>query len=82
MDVKGQYDCERYFMYIMWFSTIISFASGVVADSIQVMFGLLAACFALTLILCLPEWKIYNSHPLSFQASQAPASEKSNAAKD
>lgn len=78
MDLKGQYDCERYFMYMMWIATGVSFVSGLAADSIQVMFGLLGAAFVICLILCLPEWKAYNANPLKFQSAH-PAAEDAKA---
>lgn len=71
MDVKGQYKCERYFVYFMWVATVLSFVTGLALDNIRVMFGLFAAFLLIALAACLPEWPYFNSDPLAFRRVQA-----------
>lgn len=80
MDVKGQYECERLFLILMWMATAISFGAGLALDDVRAMFGTFLTCLFFSLVACLPEWKRFNSNPLNFRP--APASVADDASRN
>jgi Microsomal signal peptidase 12 kDa subunit (SPC12) len=69
MDVKGQHECERFFLILMWLATGVSFVAGVAADNVRVMFGTFSIALVAATAICLPEWSRFNSSPLTFRPS-------------
>lgn len=68
MDIKGQYDCERTFIVMMWMSALFSLGLGVYTDNVQPMVYSFAGSLALALAVCLPEWPMFNRNPLFFRS--------------
>jgi hypothetical protein len=73
MDVRGQYDCERLFMILMWIATAVSFVAGLAADDVRAMFGVFTSALFVSIVVCLPEWSMYNKSPLRFQPTRPAA---------
>jgi hypothetical protein len=67
MDVKGQHDCERYFLIFMWLSTGLSFGIGLVVDNFYVMFGIFGCAAAVAFLLFMPDFPWFNRSPLQFR---------------
>jgi Microsomal signal peptidase 12 kDa subunit (SPC12) len=67
MDVKGQYECERYFLIFMWICTGVSFACGLIADDVYVMFGLFAVTSGIAFAIFVPDLRWFNKTPLQFR---------------
>lgn len=66
MDLKGQQLSERTFMGVMWTVTILSAVLTFILDDVTIMFFTFAGGLALSALICVPEWPMFNRNPLSF----------------
>ncbi|KAK4698614.1 signal peptidase complex subunit 1, partial [Phenoliferia sp. Uapishka_3] len=66
IDFAGQEQTEKLARSIIWSFTGIAFIVGFFAQSLRITFGIFSAGVVLTLVLILPAYPAYNSHPVKW----------------
>ena len=77
MDYKGQALSEKLFYYILISVSSIGWVYGYFAQSFLVTFYVWAGALAFCIVLCVPDWPIYNRNPVKW-LDEIPASEPRN----
>ncbi|EAL68358.1 signal peptidase complex subunit 1 [Dictyostelium discoideum AX4] len=67
MDFEGQKLAEYIYQYTIIIFGVIGWIIGFIKQDFSITFYSVALGTFLSLILCLPNWKIYCQHPLSWQ---------------
>lgn len=62
MDFKGQRLAELFFSYILVLSGVLAFLTGYVIQSFQLMMAVFSSGVALSLLISVPDWPMYNRH--------------------
>ena len=70
MDFKGQWLAERMGVILVTLFGVISFLLGYVLQSFALMMSVYGGGLALALLITVPDWPMYNLHPLEWQAPQ------------
>ena len=82
MDYRGQQFSEYLYYFLTIFFGGIAWVVGYVADNFQLTVYGWAVGLGLALILCIPDWPMYNKHPVTWATKSKPEDEKSDAKGD
>ncbi|KAF8229259.1 SPC12-domain-containing protein [Tricholoma matsutake] len=66
IDFTGQQLVDKLSRYILITVTVVSFFAGFIIQSLTATFGIFGAATALTALLVIPPWPMYNSHPVKW----------------
>lgn len=83
MDLQGQRLCERLYTVIIVAFAVVAFLAGYLLQSFAAMLAVFGGGVGIAAVLCLPDWPMYNRHPIKWLPAKhkAPAAKKSGARK-
>ncbi len=70
MDFKGQHRAETLATKMMIFTSVMSFLVGWMRQDFTLMLGLFVAGVIATLVVTVPNWPMYNRHPITWVAGK------------
>lgn len=76
MDFKGQEYSEKLALKLLILSAATSFLLGYFKQDFGLMMAMFAAGFVLTFIVTVPNWPIYNKHPIEWVKSKSKGGKK------
>ena len=79
MDYRGQQFSEYLYYFLTIFFGAIAWIVGFVANDFQLTVWGWAVGLGLALILCIPDWPMYNKHPVTWATKSNPEDAKKNA---
>ena len=76
MDFKGQHRAEKLATNMIIYTSLVSFLIGWMRQDFTLMLGLFVAGMIVTLIATVPNWPMYNRHPIAWVAGKKNTSRK------
>lgn len=76
MDYKGQDLAYRLSIYIIWLSATVGFLVGIVLQKFLHTLIFIAGGTVIAIIICVPSWPMFCSHPIKWRAAKKNYNEK------
>lgn len=71
MDFKGQERSEKLALKMIIVTAVVSFFLGYFKQDFSLMMGLFATGFLITFLITVPNWPMYNKHPIDWVKSKS-----------
>lgn len=76
MDFKGQERSEKLGLKMLIVTAVVCFFLGYYKQDFRLMMGLFAAGFLLTFVITVPNWPMYNKHPIEWVQTKSKSVKK------
>lgn len=76
MDFKGQQYSEQLALKLLTLTAVASFLLGYFRQDFGLMMSLFAVGFAITFVVTVPNWPMYNTHPIEWVKSKTASGKK------